>query len=267
MSAAPIERQAIVFFDPNGDFDPKGGARCSSLAHKDFTLTGQPMRLRFMFPAAAIIWALQFAAQPALAYEACLGAKVPACLDAIRPYLDAPSYARARAEIDKYLAGDIAGKVKAKSLLSVPYHRKFADPLDPPTLLVFEYSPTLQSSQIQMSLGRGAGSAETEAEYQATHLYEAAIFALGTRDDCQELSSPHNFYLFFHTKVKPRLKPSKTDHIEGAFKPPSEFAAETGWIRLCGKAMNYSVSSAEWGAVGEDMTRRYNANSAFLAFR
>jgi hypothetical protein len=31
--------------------------------------------------------------------------------------------------------------------------------------------------------------------------------------------------------------------------------------------MNYSVSSEEWGAVGGDMTRRYNANSAFLAFR
>jgi hypothetical protein len=98
-------------------------------------------------------------------------------------------------------------------------------------------------------------------------MYEAVLFALGTRENCREMATPHDFYLFFHTKVRSRLKTRKPERVEGAFRPPSSMDAETGWIGICGRKLNYIVSNAEWGAVGSDMSRRYGAYSASLAFR
>jgi hypothetical protein len=81
------------------------------------------------------------------------------------------------------------------------------------------------------------------------------------------MATPHDFYLFFHTKVRPRLKTLKLERVEGAFNPPSSLDAETGWIGICGRKMNYKMSAAEWGAVGDDMSRKYGAYRVSLIFR
>lgn len=204
---------------------------------------------------------------PALAYDGCLGAKVTDCLDAISPYVSEGGYELARASIDRYLEGDIAGRRKARGLLTLSYHSRFAEPFEPAQLLTIDYAPSLQSSQIAVTLRKGAGTAETAAEYEATHIYETVLFALGTRDDCRELASPQAFYLFFHTRVKPRLKSVRMERVEGAYKPPSENYVETGWIALCGRSINYVQSGADWGSVQSDMNRKFSAYSASLAFR
>jgi hypothetical protein len=208
-----------------------------------------------------------FLVSPALAYDGCLGAKVTACLDAISPYLSPMDYQLARQSVEKYLAGDIAGKRKAKASLTVPYHSRFADMLEPPQLLVLEYAPSLDIGEISITLRKGAGTAETDAEYRATHIYEAVLFALGRQDHCLQLATPHDFYLFLHTQVKPKLKEKKQDFAKGEFKPPSAYYGETGWIGLCGRKINYTLSGAEWGSVRADMDRKYNAYVASLSFR
>jgi hypothetical protein len=226
------------------------------------------MRRVFSASAASIaILGAQFLASPALAYDGCLGAKVTACLEAIRPYLGPLGYQMARQGIDKYLAGDIAGKRKAKAVLSVPYHSKFADPLEPPQLLVLDYSSSLDIGEISITLRKGAGTAESEAEYQAMHMYEAIIFALGNQDNCPVTATPHDFYLFFHTQVKSKLKEKKQEHAKGEFKPASDYYAETGWLGICGRKLNYTMSSADWGSVQGDMTRKYGSYVTSLAFR
>jgi hypothetical protein len=217
--------------------------------------------------AVSVLWFASWAAPPAVAYEACLGAKVTSCLEAIRPHLDALDYNLAQRNIEKYLAGDIAGVRKGKGVLSVAYHSKFTGQFDLPQMLVMDYVPTLEIRQIQITMRNGVTSAETEEEYQATHMYEAALFALGTQANCRELANSHDYYLFFHTKVRLQLKEKKQESVKGAFKPPSSFAGETGWIGICGSKMNYVVSSAEWGAVGADMDRRYGAFGASLIFK
>jgi hypothetical protein len=206
-------------------------------------------------------------ASPALAFDACLGAKVTACLDAIRPRLGPMAYQLAQRSIEKYLAGDIAGMRKAKGVVSVAYNSPFAEQFEPPQLIEFDYAPSLEISQIMLTLRKGSGTAESEDEYQDTHMYEAVLFALGTQDNCREMATPHDFYLFFHTKVRPRLKTLKLERVEGAFNPPSSLYAETGWIGICGQKMNYKMSAAEWGAVGDDMTRKYGAYRVSLVFR
>ncbi len=206
-------------------------------------------------------------ASPALAFDACLGAKVTECLAAIRPYVGVIDYQTAQQNIERFLAGDIAGVHKPKGVLSLAYYSRYADQADPPQLLLIDYKPSLETSQISISLRKGAGTAETADEYQATHMYDAALFALGTQENCREMATPRDFYLFFHTRVRPRLKEKKQERVEGVFNPPSSFYAETGWIGLCGKKMNYVVSSAEWGAVQEDMTRKFGAHDASLVFR
>jgi len=226
------------------------------------------MRHVFSVPAALIAFcSALFLAPPALAYEGCLGAKVTSCLDAIQPNLTGMDYQRARQSIDKYLAGDIAGKRQAKSILAVPYRSKFADPIEPPQLLVLDYTSALDINQILISLRKGVGTAESEAEYQATHMYEAAIFALGTQDNCRELATAHDFYLFFHTQVKSKLKEKKQERVKGEFQPPTDYYAETGWIGICGRKLNYIMSNAEWGSVQANMDRKYSSYSTTLAFR
>ncbi|HUO55076.1 MAG TPA: hypothetical protein VMU18_10055, partial [Rhodoblastus sp.] len=113
----------------------------------------------------------------------------------------------------------------------------------------------------------GAAAAESEDDYRASHMYETALFALGSRDNCREMASPRDFYLFFHTRIRPRLKSKKPERVEGAYTPPSQFYAETGWIGLCGAKLNFILSSAAWGAAQADMARKYNATSATLIFR
>ena len=98
-------------------------------------------------------------------------------------------------------------------------------------------------------------------------MYETVIFALGTQDNCREMATAHDFYLFFHTKVRPRLKARKAERVAGEFYPPSSFDAETGWIGICGRKLNYIVSSADWGSVQGDMSRKYGAFSAFARFQ
>jgi hypothetical protein len=228
------------------------------------------MRHAFFYPAilvAAVLVATLSAPAPAAAFDACLGAKAADCLNAIATYLDPRDHARAEASIERYLAGDIAGKRKAKGMLSVPYYSKYADPLDPPQLLTIDYAPSLRITEIHVYLRRGATAAETEEEYRATHMYETAIFALGTREDCRELANAHDFYLFFHTKVRPKLRAQPTEHIKGMARPSTDLFAETGWVGLCGHQMNFLVSSQEWGALQADMGHRYGAHSASLAFR
>lgn len=208
-----------------------------------------------------------FLPSPALASDGCLGAKVIACLDAVSPYLSPAEYQLARQGVEKYLGGDITGARKAKSNISFPYHSRFAEPLEPPQLVVLGYNASLDIDEITVSLRKGAGNAETDAEYQATHMYETVLFALGKQGNCLQLATPHDFYLFFHTQVKPKLKEKKLEYTKGAFKPPSSFYGETGWISLCGKKLNYTMSSAEWGAAQANMDRKYNAFIASLVFR
>lgn len=209
----------------------------------------------------------QFFASPALAIDACLGATVTACLDAIRPYLGSADYYMAQRSVEKYLTGDIAGRGKAKGVVSVAYHIRSAEQSEPPQLISIDYAPSLEISQISLSLRKGAGTAESEDDYHAAHMYEAALLALGTPENCREMATPHDFYLFFHTQVRPRLKTSNAERIEGAYKPPSSLEAETGWIRICGRKMNYKMSAAKRGAVGDDMTRKYGASRVSLVFR
>jgi hypothetical protein len=207
------------------------------------------------------------AAPPALALTGCLGAKANDCIDAIKPYLDALSYQRAHRNIERFLAGDIAGKRSAKGIVSVAYHSKFDDQFALPLEITMEYGPTLDVTELSLSLHKGTGTAETDEDYQATHMYEAALFALGTRENCPELASAHNYYLFFHTKVRNHLKAQKLARISGSFNPPSSDYAETGWIGICGRKMNFVVSSAEWGSVGADMSRRYGVGGSSLYFK
>jgi hypothetical protein len=206
----------------------------------------------------------QFFASPVLAFDACLGATVTSCLDGIRPYLGSADFQMAQRSIENYLTGDISGKRKPKGLLSVAYHSRFAEQSEPPQLILIDYAPSLEISQISLTLRKGAGTAASEDEYHATHMYEAVLFALGTQENCREMATPHDFYLFFHTKIRPRLKAMKPERVAGAFKP-SSLNAETGWIGICGRKMNYIVSSA--GAVRDDMSRRYGAYSASLVFK
>ena len=203
----------------------------------------------------------------ALAYESCLGAKVTACLDAIRPYISELDYRGATRNIDNFLAGDIAGNRKPKGFFAVNYHSQFSDRFDPPQLVSVEYSPALTIVQIGVTLRKGAGTAETEAEYQATHMYEAAVFALGSRENCRELATAHDFYLYFHKNVRTKVRAKKPNRTFDSVKPPSEFEGETGWIAICGKSLNYVVSSAQWGAVQQNMERKWGAYSASLNFR
>lgn len=209
----------------------------------------------------------QIVASPVCAFDACLGAKVTACLEAIRPHLNALEHRLARKDIDNYLAGDVTGARKSKSSFSVAYQSKFADPTDPPQLLTLDYSSSLRINMLEVTLRKGVAVAESEADYQATHMYETALFALGTRPNCPELATPHNFYLFFHTKVRPRLKESKQRRRKGEFTPAEEFTGETGWIGICGNSMNFILSSAEWGPAQADMQREHTYSSASLAFR
>jgi hypothetical protein len=98
-------------------------------------------------------------------------------------------------------------------------------------------------------------------------MYETALFALGSHDTCRQMASAHDFYLFFHQNVRPKLKEVKSDSAKGAFKPASEYTGETGWIALCGKHLKLVVSSAEWGAAQANMDRKFNAYTASLWFR
>jgi hypothetical protein len=207
------------------------------------------------------------AGSPALAYDGCLGAKVTACLDAIRPFISELDYRSATLNIDKFLAGDIAGTRKARGSIIVTYHSKFSDRFDPPQLLSLEFSQPLTIVQIGITLRKGAGTAETDSEYGATHMYEAAVFVLGSRQTCPEMATAHDFYLFFHKNIRPKTKVKKPDHTFDSFKPPSELEGESGWIGMCGNSVNYVVSSAQWGAVRENMERKYGSYVASLYFR
>ena len=94
----------------------------------------------------ARILGAQFLASPALAFDACLGAKVTACLDAVRPYVSAIDYQLAQSNIGKFLAGDIAGMRKPKGSLSVAYHSQHSEQYEPPQLLLLDYGPSLVTS-------------------------------------------------------------------------------------------------------------------------
>jgi hypothetical protein len=211
--------------------------------------------------------AAQLLASPAQSAEGCLGAKVTACLDAIKPYLMSIEYQLALKGIDQYLAGDITGHRKAKSSVTVAYHSKFSDQFEPAQMVTMDYSASLEITEIQTLLRNSVVYAESDAAYNATHMYETVLFALGTHENCRELATAHDFYLFFHTKIKTSVKSKKIEHAKGDVKPPREFYHETGWIGICGKKLNYSVSGAQWGAVQADMERKYNNASASLAFR
>jgi hypothetical protein len=227
----------------------------------------EPMKHGFAVAAALAVAGALFRAPPANAFDACLGAKIVACLDGVRPYISALDYQMSRQELDRFLAGDIAGKRKPKSVISVIYHSRFSHPGDPNQTLTLDFAASLVTTGVEISLRPRVEDAETEEDYGAIHMYEAALFALGSRKGCRELATPHDFYLFFHTQVRPRLKNQKTERTVGVFKPPSEFFAETGWIGICGSQMSYRVYSAEWGAVQDDMDRKYHAASVSLAFR
>ncbi len=226
------------------------------------------MKQKFAVAAVLIaVFCASFQAAPARALDACLGAKVVACLDAVKPHISAVDYQLSAQSIDRYLAGDIAGTRKAKGVVSVAYRSRFSGPYDAAQMLTLDYSAALTTTKVEISQRPAVQHAETEADYRATHMYEAALFALGSRANCRELATPHDFYLFFHTKVRPRLRTRNLERTAGAFKPPSEFFAETGWIAICGNQMNYVVSAAEWGAAQADMERKYNASTVSLAFR
>jgi hypothetical protein len=134
-------------------------------------------------------------------------------------------------------------------------------------MILIDYAPTLEITRISLTLRKGAGTAKSEDDYQAMHMYEAVLFALGTPENCREMATPHDFYRLFRTKVRPRLKARKQERGEGALKPPSSLDAETGWIGIYGRKMNYSHSSAERGAARDDKSRKYGAYKASLAFK
>ena len=211
--------------------------------------------------------AAQLLASPACAGDGCLGAKVTACLDAIKSHLTNIEYQLALKGIDQYLAGDITGTRKAKSSVTVVYHSHFSDQFEPALILTMNYSASLEITEIETGLRNSVVYATTDAEYAATHAYETVLFALGTHENCRELATAHDFYLFFHTKIKTSLKSKKIEHAKGDVKPPSESYRETGWIGICGKSLDYSFSGAQWGAVQADMARKYANASATLAFR
>ncbi|MCI4680760.1 hypothetical protein K9U39_06410 [Rhodoblastus acidophilus] len=226
------------------------------------------MKHRFVTLAAlTAVSGAQLLATPARAFDGCLGAKVVACLDGVRPYISEIDYRIAAETIDKYLAGDITGKRKAKSSLLLSYHSRFSGPYDPAQSLVIDYSASLATIGVEIGLRPGVQTAESEDDYLATHMYEAVLFALGTRAHCRELATPQDFYLFFHTHVRPKLKMVKVQRAVGEFKPPAEFYADTGWIGICGNQVNYIVSAAAWGPMRADMARRYGSFMASLAFR
>ncbi|MBB4196375.1 hypothetical protein GGD83_000146 [Rhodoblastus sphagnicola] len=207
------------------------------------------------------------AATPALAYDGCLGAEVRACLAAIQPHLTQPDFQAAQLDVERYLGGDIAGHRTAQGVVSVPYRSSFAGAYDSPQLVVLNYAPTLAITQVEITLRPGADNAETDDDYRATRMYEAALFALGSRPDCPALAEAHDFYLFFHTQVRPKLREVKAERGAAGFTPVTGYTGETGWVALCGRKMRFTVSSAEWGAVQGNMDRKYSVHGATLAFR
>jgi hypothetical protein len=215
--------------------------------------------------------AAPFFSTPARAFDGCLGVQVKACLEAVRPNLKEIDYQGALRSIDKYLAGDITGKRKPTGILSLSYHSKFSDSLAPPQLITLRYASALAITEIEVTLRDGAMAAESEAEYQATHMYETALFALGSHDNCRELAKAHDFYLFFHQSIKPKLKlklkQQKAERKAGEFKPSSELLSQTSWIGMCGKQIQLTFSSQAWGSAQADMERKFNATLAHLNFR
>lgn len=219
-------------------------------------------------PAAALLGAvLLIAAGPARAFEGCLGAPVRACLDAVKPFLSAVDYRMANQSVDKFLAGDIAGRRKSSGHVVISYHSRYSDPSMPAQIVKLDFAPTLAISQVEVTLREGALLAESEAEYQATHMYEATVFALGSRENCREMASAREFYLFFHLKLRPKLKKQASVKRADGFKPASEYEAQTGWINLCGSQLNFVEYAAEWGSVQATMDRKFAAAFASLLFR
>jgi hypothetical protein len=87
------------------------------------------------------------------------------------------------------------------------------------------------------------GNANTEREYDQTHVYEAASLAIGTR--CDGMANKIGFYRFFQNFVKPTRDAPKRDTYVGVTEASDEYGTNSKNISLCGSSIRYN---SRWGS-------------------
>jgi hypothetical protein len=184
-------------------------------------------------------------AEEAQVLRGCLGAPVVACIEAMTPYLREIDYRLALKNIDAYQAGDINGIRRKTGIVSLPYHSKFAELGEPNQMLIITYSANLIIQEIQIFLRHNPMVAETDAEYERTRLYEAAIFALGPQPSCATMETPHNFYVYFHNNIKNSIKITSESRHTRAYPSGKSLTAATNKASLCGRSIQFLLGGDE----------------------
>lgn len=99
---------------------------------------------------------------------------------------------------------------------------------------------------VAITLPRDPASANTEAEYAATAIYEAALISIGS--SCVDMSNELKFYQFFQNSVKPSIKRQGRSTYVGVADASDSYSSRSDKIALCNVLMRYDseTGSATW---------------------
>jgi hypothetical protein len=200
---------------------------------------------RLAFNAAFVVSIISSVILPTsgLAFEGCLENDITVCLSDIAPRLTQTEYDSALQSISNFDRPEINGKLRKKGNVTVFYNSKDNEDSNKLQYISMDITRTHRVTGLSVSLSRSPILASTDKEYNETHMFEAALFALGDRSNCNLLSDKHAFYLLFHNKIRPTIRKDPTDFSITATDASAYDYYHSDWQRICGRKMQYVTGS------------------------